>query len=90
MLTVRVWFPIQDLMALDSIPSLIKAGVSCLKIEGRLKGPEYVAVTTQAYRQAVDAAWDQLELENAGNGSASSKATQLVTEQQRKALHQVC
>ncbi len=77
-------------MALDSIPSLIKAGVSCLKIEGRLKGPEYVAVTTLAYRQAVNAAWGQLELESAGNGSASSKATQLVTEQQRKALHQVC
>ena len=35
-------------------------GVACLKIEGRLKGPEYVAVTTAAYRQAVDAAWAAL------------------------------
>ena len=26
--------------------------LACLKIEGRLKGPEYVAVTTAAYRQA--------------------------------------
>lgn len=33
-------FPVQ-------VPDLIKAGVSCFKIEGRLKGPEYVALTTQ-------------------------------------------
>ena len=39
-------------MALDVIPDLVRAGVACLKIEGRLKGPEYVAVTTAAYRQA--------------------------------------
>src|SRR5262249_11057106 len=31
-------------------------GVSALKIEGRLKGPEYVAATTRLYRAAVDAA----------------------------------
>ena len=30
------------------------------KIEGRLKGPEYVAITTRAYRLAVDAAWQAL------------------------------
>lgn len=37
----------QDLMAVDHVPELIAAGVSCFKIEGRLKGPEYVALTTQ-------------------------------------------
>jgi hypothetical protein len=31
----------------EQVPELIAAGVSCLKIEGRLKGPEYVALTTQ-------------------------------------------
>ncbi len=80
----------QDLMALDCIPGLIKAGVSCLKIEGRLKGPEYVAVTTQAYRQAVDAAWDQVMQQASGLHASSEGPSQLVTEQQRKALHQVC
>ena len=30
------------------------------KIEGRLKGSEYVAITTRAYRLAVDAAWQAL------------------------------
>ncbi|MCA9565196.1 MAG: U32 family peptidase, partial [Myxococcales bacterium] len=44
----------QDLMALDQVPQLIDAGVSCFKIEGRLKGPEYVALATSAYRQAID------------------------------------
>ncbi|CAK9053502.1 unnamed protein product, partial [Durusdinium trenchii] len=47
----------QDLMALDYVPELIDAGVGCFKIEGRLKGEEYVALTTAAYRQAIDRAW---------------------------------
>lgn len=34
-------------MAVEAVPGLIAAGVSCFKIEGRLKGPEYVALTTQ-------------------------------------------
>jgi collagenase-like PrtC family protease len=37
----------QDLMAVELVPDLIAAGVTCFKIEGRLKGPEYVALTTQ-------------------------------------------
>jgi len=37
----------QDLMAVSHVPELILAGVGCFKIEGRLKGPEYVALTTQ-------------------------------------------
>lgn len=37
----------QDLMAVELVPELVRAGVSCFKIEGRLKGPEYVALTTQ-------------------------------------------
>jgi collagenase-like PrtC family protease len=40
----------QDLMALQQVPAMIAAGVGCFKIEGRLKGPEYVAATTAAYR----------------------------------------
>jgi putative protease len=44
----------QDLAGLQVLPELVKAGVSCLKIEGRLKTPEYVANVTQVYRQALD------------------------------------
>jgi putative protease len=44
----------QDLAGLDVLPELVKAGVSSLKIEGRLKAPEYVANVTRVYRQALD------------------------------------
>ena len=47
----------QDLMAVEMVPSLIEAGVGCFKIEGRLKGPEYVALTVSVYRRALDEAW---------------------------------
>jgi U32 family peptidase len=46
----------QDLSGLAVLPELIQSGVSCLKIEGRLKTPEYVANVTQVYRQALDRA----------------------------------
>ncbi len=44
----------QDLAGLDVLPELIRAGVASLKIEGRLKSPEYVASITRVYRQALD------------------------------------
>jgi putative protease len=44
----------QDLAGLEVLPDLIQSGVSCLKIEGRLKAPEYVASVTRIYRQALD------------------------------------
>ncbi len=44
----------QDLAGLDVLPELVRAGVSSLKIEGRLKAPEYVASITRVYRQALD------------------------------------
>jgi putative protease len=47
-----------DLYALEQIPEIIDIGISTLKIEGRYKDADYVALTTQAYRQAVDAAWE--------------------------------
>jgi putative protease len=46
-----------DLFALRHLPQIIDTGVSCLKIEGRYKDADYVALATQAYRQAVDDAW---------------------------------
>ena len=46
-----------DLYALHQIPDIVDIGISALKIEGRYKDANYVALTTRAYRQAVDAAW---------------------------------
>jgi putative protease len=45
-----------DLYALHQVPELVRIGVSCFKIEGRYKDSEYVALTTQAYRKAIDEA----------------------------------
>lgn len=45
----------EDLEASALVPELARLGVSSLKIEGRLKGPEYVGATTRLYRNAVDA-----------------------------------
>ncbi|HYF01241.1 MAG TPA: DUF3656 domain-containing protein [Planctomycetota bacterium] len=50
----------QDLAAYELVPDLADLVVS-LKIEGRLKTPEYVAATTRAYRKAVDAAVGESE-----------------------------
>ncbi len=44
----------QDLAGLPVLPDLIRAGVASLKIEGRLKSPEYVANITRIYREALD------------------------------------
>ena len=44
----------RDLCLLDDLPALCQAGVTSLKIEGRLKSPEYVAVVTRVYRKALD------------------------------------
>jgi putative protease len=46
-----------DLCTLDHIPQIVELGITALKIEGRYKDAEYVALTTRAYRQAVDAAF---------------------------------
>ncbi|MBP6470893.1 MAG: U32 family peptidase [Chloroflexi bacterium] len=46
-----------DLYALQQMPDIVPLGVSALKIEGRYKDADYVALTTRAYRQAVDEAW---------------------------------
>jgi putative protease len=46
-----------DLYALAHVPEIVDIGISTLKIEGRYKDAEYVALTTAAYRLAVDEAW---------------------------------
>jgi len=46
-----------DLMALAQVPELIDIGIDCFKIEGRYKDADYVALTTAAYRRAIDDAW---------------------------------
>ena len=48
----------QDLSGMEVLPELVRVGMASLKIEGRLKTPEYVANITRAYRKALDAVQD--------------------------------
>ncbi len=48
-------FNAKDLCMIDHIPELIRAGIHTFKIEGRMKGINYVAATVKTYREAIDA-----------------------------------
>lgn len=60
----------KDMCTVRLLPEIIKAGVSSLKIEGRMKQPEYVAGVTSVYRKYLDyclegqtaAQWDKKQL----------------------------
>ncbi len=74
----------QDLAGLEVLPELVRAGVASLKIEGRLKSPEYVANITRIYRKALeDLRWtiddlrDSRSLE-AATGTESARQSQIV------------
>lgn len=51
----------RDLCGLEMLPELMRLGVRSLKIEGRLKTPEYVASITRIYRDGVDRIHSMLE-----------------------------
>jgi putative protease len=48
----------KDLSTLDFLDEILDAGVTSLKIEGRMKRAEYVAVVTREYRKALDSIRD--------------------------------
>ncbi len=47
------WLSPRDVCLRDDLPALRDAGACSLKIEGRLKRPEYAAVVTEAYRRGL-------------------------------------
>ena len=47
-------FNSKDLCMIEHIPSLIEAGISVFKIEGRMKSSYYVATVVKAYRHLID------------------------------------
>ena len=63
-----------DLCTIEQIPEIVEIGISALKIEGRYKDADYVALTTRAYRKAVDEAW-------AGRPAEVTRAEMLQLEQ---------
>ncbi len=46
----------KDPAGVTLLPGLVRAGVAALKIEGRMKSPEYVATVVRVYRAALDRA----------------------------------
>lgn len=51
----------KDLCLIEYIPEIIEAGVTSLKIEGRMKSVFYVATVVSAYRKAIDAYYNDKE-----------------------------
>jgi len=51
---VRYLLSPKDLAGVRAVPELMDIGVHSLKIEGRLKGPQYVTTTVQGYKRWVD------------------------------------
>ena len=62
----------RDLCGLEFLPQLINAGVDCLKIEGRMKSPEYVATVTNIYRKYIDLEDKKTLLQAFNRGNFSS------------------
>jgi len=52
------YMKLRDIEGIQIIPDLARAGVTAVKIEGRLKSPHYVKVTTRAARYVLDAVKD--------------------------------
>lgn len=48
-------FNSRDLCMIAHLPEIIRAGVCSLKIEGRMKGINYLATVVKVYREAIDA-----------------------------------
>jgi len=65
----------RDLCSLELLPELINTGITSLKIEGRMKNPEYVATVTRIYRKYIDKIYNE--------------ETYIIEEQDKKDLLQV-
>ncbi len=48
----------RDLCMIEHIPEIVESGLSSVKIEGRMKGINYVATTVKVYREAIDSYYE--------------------------------
>ncbi|WP_346888728.1 U32 family peptidase [Clostridium sp. UBA1056] len=53
----------KDTCTIEEIKSLVESGTSSLKIEGRMKKPEYVSGVVTTYREAIDSVYDNRKFE---------------------------
>lgn len=51
----------KDMCMIEHIPELVQSGIDSFKIEGRMKSSFYVATVVKAYREAIDAYFEDPE-----------------------------
>ncbi len=63
----------RDLCAVDILPSMAAAGVASLKIEGRMKSPDYVFAVVSVYREVLDSGQPATDAQRARLAEAFSR-----------------
>lgn len=71
----KYYLSARDLSLLENLNSLINAGVTSFKIEGRLRHPGYVGIATQIYKSAIE----QIKSNNFNNAFIESSTATLKT-----------
>ncbi len=79
----------KDLCTIDLLPELIDANVASLKIEGRMKSPEYVHSTVSAYRAVLDRAGEAGEQSEPEGEGAPACVRARPTDEERAQLSAV-
>lgn len=64
-----------DYLSAGHLDELVRPGVGALKIEGRMKNPDYVYNVVSCYREALDAAVARVNAGESGAGSDAAGAT---------------
>jgi len=64
----------RDLKMIEHLPLLLEAGISSLKVEGRMKRPEYVATVIRNYRVALDYLYELRKQERLDEYAVSAEA----------------
>jgi putative protease len=49
----KYWLSTADIFSIDALPRLIKMGINSVKIEGRMRSPTYVYLTSKIYSKAI-------------------------------------
>lgn len=65
-----------DYLSAGHLDELVRSGVGALKIEGRMKNPDYVYNVVSCYREALDAAVARVNAGESGAGSDAASATE--------------
>lgn len=78
---------LKDMCTLEILPELIEAGIDSLKIEGRMKRPEYTAGVTALYRKSIDRYMQEGKFCPEGENLALLKKLYIRTEVQEGYYH---